>query len=109
MHALRLWRADVKFLGFGAVVMLPYFANHQGLQADDGKRGWEGQVAATVKRDGEPLTIGLFALTQVLSLPSQSALVGGSSEANGLTRSHLACRRRTIATPAAQARTRGSQ
>ena len=63
MHPLRLWRADVKFLGFRAVVMPPYFANHQGLQTDDGKRGWEGQVAATVKRDGEPLTIGLFALT----------------------------------------------
>ena len=62
MHPLRLWRADVKFLGFGAVVMPPYFANHH-LQTDDGKRGWEGQVAATVKRDGEPLTIGFFALT----------------------------------------------
>ena len=38
----------------------PYFANHDGLETADGKRGWEGQVAATVKRDGEPLTIGFF-------------------------------------------------
>jgi hypothetical protein len=40
--------------------MPPYFANHDGLETDDGKRGWEGQVAAMVKRDGEPLTIGFF-------------------------------------------------
>ena len=60
MHALRRWHADERFLAFGAVVMPPYFANHDGLETDDGKRGWEGQVAPTVRRDGEPLTIGFF-------------------------------------------------
>jgi hypothetical protein len=38
---------------------------------------------------------------------SQSAVVGTSSEANGLCRSHPACGRRTITTRAAHARTRG--
>ena len=66
MHALRLWRADARFLEFGSVVMPPYFANHDGLETADGKRGWEGQVAATVKRDGEALTIGFFAAANMM-------------------------------------------
>jgi hypothetical protein len=53
-----MWRADEDFLPFASVVMAPYFANHRGLETEDGKRGWEGQVAPTVKRDGEPLCIG---------------------------------------------------
>ena len=66
MHALRLWRADDNFLGFGAAVMPPYFANHRGLETDAGKRGWEGPVAPTVKVDGEALCVGFFAAADMV-------------------------------------------
>ena len=56
-----------------------------------------------------PVTLGAVAgqWCSYLGSPTQSADVGGSSEANGLSRSHPACGRRTIASRAAQARTRG--
>jgi hypothetical protein len=50
----------VQSVTFGAVVMAPYLANHRGLETADGRRGWQGQVAPTVKRDGEALCIGFF-------------------------------------------------